>query len=434
MAVPLNDDEQRVCDAIADGRDDLVELLRSLIGFDTITHTAGAPPRQEAELQAFLGERLAASGADVRIWEPEPELIAGHSMTPAGFTFEGRPQLAATFRGTGGGRSLIFNGHIDVVDPGDLGEWQHPPFDAVVEGGFVHGRGACDMKGGVACMVFATETLARLGIRLAGDVIVNTDSEEESTGCGGLAMARTLKADAVIVPEPSALDLWIACRGSLLPTVVIPGRSGHAGMAPLSWQEDGPVNAIEKLPLILAAVQELRDEWATRPGHPLLANGGIVPTLVEGGTWIVSYPESCSVQFHIQYLPGQVDESGYGALVEREFEERIQAACAADPWFAEHPVRVEWNVGGVPPAAVDEADPIVQTAAAALHDVGAPGRILGLDNWHDGAMFITEAGIPAICLGPSHISSAHTTFERVDIDSLVRCAQAHAVTAMRFCS
>lgn len=430
----LTPDEQRVCDAIADGRDELVELLRTLIRFDTITHTAGAPPRQEAELQAFLGERLAAAGADVRIWEPDPALIAGHSMTPEGFTFAGRPQLAATFRGTGGGRSLIFNGHIDVVEPGDLGEWEHPPFAAVVEDGHVHGRGACDMKGGVACMVFATEMLARLGIRLAGDVIVNTDSEEESTGCGGLAMARTLKADAVVVPEPSALDLWIACRGSLLPTVVIPGRAGHAGMAPLAWQDGGPVNAIEKLPLILAAVEELRREWADRPGHPLLANGGIVPTLVEGGTWIVSYPESCRVQFHIQYLPGQADAQGYGSLVEREFEERIQAACVDDPWFAEHPVRVEWNIGGVPPAAVDEDDPIVQTAAAALHDVGAPGRILGLDNWHDGAMFIAEAGIPAICLGPRHIGSAHTTRERVDIDSLVQCAQAHALTAMRFCA
>ncbi|MGI9116069.1 MAG: M20 family metallopeptidase [Gaiellales bacterium] len=430
----LTEHEQAVCDAIAAGRGELVELLRTLIRFDTITHTAGAPPRQEAELQAFLGERLAAAGADVRIWEPEPELIAGHSMTPEGFTFAGRPQLAATFRGTGGGRSLIFNGHIDVVEPGDLDGWEHPPFEGVVDDEFVHGRGSCDMKGGVACMVFAAEMLARLGIRLAGDVIVNTDSEEESTGCGGLAMARTLSADAVIVAEPSALDLWIANRGSLLPTVVIPGRAGHAGMAPVPWQDGGPVNAIEKLPLVLAAVEELRQEWSSRPGHPLLANGGIVPTLVAGGTWIVSYPESCRVQFHIQYLPEQADEDGYGALVEREFEERIRAAGAADPWFDEHPLRVEWNIGGVPPSAVAEDDPIVQTAAAALHDVGAAGRIRGLDNWHDGAMFVVEAGIPAICLGPDHIESAHTVRERVSIDSLVRCAQAHALTAMRFCA
>ena len=429
----LSPDEQRVCDAIRDGADELVELLRTLIRFDTITHTAGAPPRDEAKLQAFLGERLAAAGADVRIWEPDPALIVGHSMTPDGFTFEGRPQLAATFAGSGGGRSLIFNGHIDVVEPGDLSAWEHPPFEAVVADGLVHGRGACDMKGGVACMVFAAETLARLDVHLRGDLIVNTDSEEESTGCGGLAMARTLQADAVIVPEPSALDLWIACRGSLLPTVVIPGRAGHAGMAPLPWQEGGPVNAIEKIPLVLEAVRELREEWAGRPTHPLLSNGGIVPTMIEGGTWIVSYPESVRIAFHVQYLPSQADADGYGSTIEREFEERILAATSADPWLREHPVRVEWLVGGVPPAEVAEDDPIVQAAAAATRDVGGPGRIAGLDNWHDGAMFVAEAGIPAICLGPHHIGSAHTVRERVDIESLITCAQAHAVTAMRFC-
>ena len=432
--MPLSVEEQRVCDAIAEGRDELVELLRALIRFDTVTHTAGAPPRDEAALQALLGERLAAAGADVRIWEPDPALVAGHPMTPDGFTFDGRPQLAARFAGTGGGRSLILNGHIDVVEPGDLAEWEHPPFAAVVADGYVHGRGACDMKGGVACMTFAAETLARLGVRLRGDLTVCTNSEEESTGCGGLAMARTLTADAVIVTEPSALDVWIACRGSLLPSVVIPGRAGHAGMEPIPPEQGGPVNAIEKAPLVLEAVAALREEWRSRPGHPLLANGGCVPTMIEGGTWIVSYPESCRISFHIQYLPDQADEHGYGSAVARAFEERIRAATERDPWLREHPVRVEWLVGGVPPAEVAEDDPVVQAAVGALHDVGAPGRIAGLDNWHDGATFVVEAGIPAICVGPNHISGAHTSAERTDIDGLVTCAQALAVAAMRFCA
>ncbi len=228
----LTSEEQRVCAAIAAGEAELVELLRELVRFDTTTHTAGAAARDEAALQTMLGGRLAALGAEVRVWEPDPALIAGHSMVPDGFTFEGRPQMTARFAGTGGGRSLLLNGHIDVVDVGDAAQWAHAPFEAVVTDGRVHGRGSCDMKGGVAAMSFAAETLARLGVRLAGDVTVNTVSEEESTGAGGLAMARTLTADAAIVPEPSSLDIWVACRGSLLPTITIPGRAGHAGIPP----------------------------------------------------------------------------------------------------------------------------------------------------------------------------------------------------------
>ncbi len=429
----LTPDEQRVCDAIAEGEADLVELLRDLVRFDTTTHTAGAAARDEEALQTMLGERLAALGAEVHVWEPDPALIAGHSMVPEGFTFEGRPQMVARFPGTGGGRSLLLNGHIDVVDVGDVEQWEHPPFEAIVVDGRVHGRGSCDMKGGVAAMVFAAETLARLGVRLPGDLTVNTVSEEESTGAGGLAMARTLTADAAIVPEPSSLDIWVACRGSLLPTITIPGRAGHAGIPPRSAEEGGAVNAIEKVGVVLEAIRELREEWAARPTHPYLANGGCVPTMIEGGNWIVSYPESCRLTCHVQYLPGQADERGYGDLIEREFEERIMAAAARDPWLREHPPTIEWLVGGVPPAEVPDDHPIVEISQAASRTLGGRGNLAGLDNWHDGATLNVEAGIPAICLGPGDIHLAHSNAEYVPIEDLVRCSQAIAVTAMRFC-
>ncbi len=429
----LPSDEQRVCDEIARREDELVDLLRALVRHDTTTHTPGDPPRQEEELQQLLAGRLRARGAEVRLWEPDPELIAGHPMVPDGFTFAGRPQLAARFAGSGGGRTLLLNGHIDVVSVEPVDRWQHPPFAAVVADGAVHGRGACDMKGGVAAMVFAAETLARLGVRLAGDLIVNTVSEEESTGAGGLAMARTLRADGAIVPEPSGLDVWIACRGSLLPTITVEGRAGHAGIPPRSADEGGAVNAIEKMALVLEAIGRLRDHWARLPAHPYLSPGDCVPTMVSGGEWIVSYPASCRLDCHIEYLPQQADESGLGSYVEREFTEWILTSTATDPWLAEHPPRIEWLVGGVPPAEVPVDDPIVATALSAALDIGCPSSLGGLDNWHDGATLTVEAGIPAICLGPGDIASAHTADESVPIADLVACAQAIAVTAMRFC-
>jgi acetylornithine deacetylase len=429
----LTREERRVCDEIAGGEGELVDLLRALIRFDTTTHTPGAQPRDEAALQQMLAARLQDRGADVRVWEPDPASIAGHPMVPDGFTFAGRPQLTGRFRGTGGGRILLLNGHIDVIAAEPENSWRHLPFAGVVEDGVVHGRGACDMKGGVASMVFAAETLARLGIELAGDLIVNTVSEEESTGAGGLAMARTLRADAAIVPEPSGLGVWVACRGSLLPTVTVEGRAGHAGLPPRRAEEGGAVNAIEKMALVLAAIGELRREWQRLPPHPFLSPGDCVPTIVAGGEWIVSYPALCRLDCHIEYLPGQADEHGWGSLVEQEFSDWILRATAADPWLAAHPPRIEWLIGGVPPAEVPLDDPIVTTALAATRALGRTSELGGLENWHDGATLIVEAGIPSICLGPGDINVAHTIDEYVPIVDLVACAQAIAVTAMRYC-
>ncbi len=424
---------ERVCAAIAQREGDLVDLLQALIRFDTTTHAHDEPARQEAELQSHLAERLTAAGAEVELSEPDPAIVAGHQMVPDGFTFTGRPQLVARFPGSSGGPSLLLNGHIDVVGVEPREEWTHDPLAATVEGGFVHGRGACDMKGGVACMVFASQVLADLGIRLAGDLIVNTVTEEESTGAGGLVSARTLQAEAAIVPEPSGLGVWIACRGSLLPTITVEGRAGHAGLPLRDPGTGGAVNAIEKAAVVLDAIRRLREEWSLRPAHPYLSAADCVPTLIQGGEWIVSYPARCRIDCHIEYLPEQADAGGWGSAVEREFEDRIQRAADADPWLREHPPRVEWIVGGVPPAQVSVDEPIVKAALAATAAVGRGGRLGGLDNWHDGATLTVEAGIPAICLGPGDIQLAHAVDEKVPIADLVACTQAIAITAMRFC-
>ncbi len=420
--------EERVCAEIAAREDELVELVQALVRFDTTTHTAGAPSRQEAYLQHYLAERLRAAGAEVAVSEPEASLVAGHPYVPDGFTFAGRPQLLARFPGSGDGGTLLLNGHVDVVDVEPRDAWEHDPFAAVVADGLVHGRGSCDMKGGVASMVFAAETLARLDVPLAGDLLVNTVTEEESSGAGGLVTARTVEADAAIVTEPTKLDLLVACRGSLLPTLVVEGRAGHAGFPPRHPHEGGAVNAIEKAAFLLDAIRRLRDEWSLRPRHPYLSPADCVPTMIAGGEWIVSYPASCRVECHVEYLPDRSEQS-----VMDEFVDWIMRAAAADPWLAEHPPRIEWNVGGVPPAEIGEEEPVVQTTLAAARDLGLPSRIGGFDNWHDGATLIVEGGIPALIFGPGDVRLAHTASEHVPIADLVACAQAVAVTAMRFC-
>jgi acetylornithine deacetylase len=181
------------------------------------------------------------------------------------------------------------------------------------------------MKGGVACMVLAAEVLAELGVRLAGELVVNTVTEEESTGAGGLVSARTLRANAAIVPELSALAVWVACRGSLLPTITVEDRAGHAGIDPRHPDRGGAVNAIEKAAYLLEAIRRLREEWVLRLRHRYLSLATCVPTVISGGQWVVSYPAHCRLDCHIEYLPEQADERGRGSRVAREFEEQGRA-------------------------------------------------------------------------------------------------------------
>jgi acetylornithine deacetylase len=429
--VSLSDLEREVVAAVKRRRGDLVDLLGALIAFDTVTHQPGAPAREEAALQELLGRRLSAHGARVTVSEPDATLVAGHPMVPDGFTFAGRPQLVARFPGAGGGRTLLLNGHVDVVDVQPRTAWRSEPFDARVRDGEVWGRGACDMKGGVACMVVAAEVLARRGVHLAGDLIVNTVTEEESTGAGGLVAARTLNADAAIVPEPTALAVWVGCRGSLLARIGVPGRAGHAGLPPRSPDNGGAVNAIEKTAYLIEAIRRLREDWALRPRHPYLSPADCVPTIVSGGEWLVSYPASCTLDCHIEYLPDATPDAAAG--VRREFETWIARAADADAWLRAHPPSVDWLPGAVPPAEVPETDPVVETLLAVEQDLGRRARIGGLDNWHDGATLVTEAGIPAVCYGPGDIYLAHTTEERVPVDDLVACAEGIALAALRFC-
>lgn len=274
------------------------------------------------------------------------------------------------------------------------------------------------MKGGVACMVIAAEVLADCDTPLAGDLLVNTVTDEESTGAGGLAAARLLKADAAIVPEPSSLQIAIACRGSLLLALTVEGRPGHAGTPPRHPALGGAVNAVEKMAYLIEALRRLREDWALRPPHPYLAAADCVPTVISGGEWIVSYPGRCRLECHVEYLP--TDGGGDPApQVRREVEDWIARAAAADAWLREHPPAVDWLPGSVPPAQVSPEEPIVQTLIGAERAAGRSGRISGFDNWHDGAWLILEAGIPTVCFGPRGLSVAHTVDEHVPIADLV---------------
>src|SRR5918998_2877702 len=303
--------ERSVTEAVARRRDDLVALLCDLVRFDTRAPDGASGSRDEAALQDYVAGRMRSAGLAVRVWEPAAtDLPPSRYAIPEGHDFRGRPQLVATAAGAGGGRSLLLNGHVDVVTAEPVDRWTSPPFAPEVRSGRVYGRGACDMKGGVASMLFATEVLRSLDVPLRGDLIVNTVTDEESTGAGSLAVAAGgLRADGGIIPEPTRLTAWLGTRGSLMPRITVEGRAGHAGYPPSHWSEGGPVNAIEKMQVVLEALQRLRLEWQLRPDarHPVLAPGTIVPTAFDAGQWMVAYPAAATLHCHVQYVPEQAD-------------------------------------------------------------------------------------------------------------------------------
>jgi acetylornithine deacetylase len=437
----LSDDERRVCAAIEQRSDELVALASDLIGFDTTARNVGDPPRQEAALQEYLAARLRAAGADIDLWEPDADALQGKPLVPPGLDFAGRPQLVARRRGAGRGRSLLLNGHIDVVSAEPRDRWSSDPFAAEVREGRLHGRGSCDMKGGIAAMVLAAETLASLGVELAGDLIVATNTDEESSGAGGTAIVeRGVRADAGIVTEATGFDVWVACRGSEYASVRVPGRPGHAEVRQPDWRDGGAVNAIEKATVVVDAIRSLRAEWAARDGleHPYLSRPALLPTMAAAGEWPVTYPGACDLTVAVMYVPRQADERGWGSEVRREVEGWIARESAKDDWLAEHPPTVEWWPNGVMPLEIPESEPIVGVMQAATRDVGRPGALGGLDSWYDGATLTHLAGIPSIGYGPpgfdaGGVSVAHMIDEYVPVDGLVACAQGLAVTAMRFC-
>ena len=425
--------EERIVQAARDAKDELVGLTAELVACDTTARHPGDHARDEDKLQRLLAARLQALGAEADLWEPEPT-GDGSRFLPAGLDFAGRPQLAAVLRGSGGGRSILLNGHIDAVDVEPRERWTSDPFVLTERDGYLYGRGSNDMKGGIAALVIALEALRRQGVRLAGDVVFCTDTDEESSGAGGyMCVRRGVKADAGIAAEATAFDAWVSCRGTVTPTIRVAGRAGHAEMPQPDWRDGGAVNAIEKLVPVLSGIGALREEWRARADHvhPLLAPGDIVPTIVTGGTWMVTIPASCAVTADVTYLPQHVDADGSGKAVEAEIVDRLTKAVAGDPWFAEHPLQFEWSEDVVP-AEMPAGHPLVTTALDCAAALGHRGGPAGLNSWHDAATF-TRGGTPTFSFGPPGIETAHAVDERVPLAGLVDFSAAVALTLLRWC-
>jgi acetylornithine deacetylase len=427
----LSEQTKKVLTLVDDSEAGIVEFLQQLISFPTVTPPEGGRAEGDAfrGFQSLIGQTLAEMGFSLDVWEADAAQL--EDFPGAGLDkqrdLSDMPIVVGRRAGTGGGRSLILNGHYDVVSPGKRENWRHDPFAGTVEEGKIFGRGTCDMKGGITAMLWAVKLIRQAGIDLAGDLTVQIVPDEESTCMGTLACCqRGYRADAAIIPEPTDMKVLVAMRGSLYGVIRVFGRAGHAELAQPHWRQGGAVNAITKSVKVIEAMEALTTSWRRRPDnqHPYLDPGKIIPTVIKGGDWTVTYPEEVEITFGAIFPPGMTG-------VQQEIEEMLAQVAAGDPWLEEHPPRLEvggWHYG----AEIDPAEPIVRSALDALNALGLEPELKGFGSLTDAIHLINYAHIPTISLGPK-LGPAHTADEYIEIKELLAMTKALALTIMDWC-
>jgi acetylornithine deacetylase len=402
---------------LAASRDEQVRTLVDLVRIPSVAGTAA-----EAAIVRHVADLL-ADGAEVDLWPiPVAELAARPDFPGMEVARSQAWGLVARLPGTGGGRSLMFNGHLDVVPPGDPGAWSDDPWSGRLVDGHVFGRGACDMKGGVVAALAAFHALRRAGVRLAGDVLFAAVVGEEDGGLGTYAtLARGWRADACVITEPTNLDLLVANGGALTFRLRVPGRAAHASV------RTSGVSAVEKFQPVFAA---LRDLEATR-------NAAVDPMMRR---WSVAYPVEIGVVRAGDWPSTVPDllvaEGRFGVALDEPVAEAraalsdaVRAACAADPWLAGHPVEVEWWGGQFASGRCGDPDLVRRVRAATGAEPDAYGAPYGSD-----LRLLAAAGIPTLQYGPGEARYAHAPDERVPVDQVHRCAETLVGLALDWCA
>ncbi len=378
-------------------RIDPIALLRDLVRIDSRNPSLAPDSAGERAVAQMLGSTLEAWGLRVSMREAAP----------------GRPNVLAR-GGRATGPSLMLNGHLDVVDVEGMA---HAPFAADERDGRVYGRGASDMKGGVAAMCAAAARAAARG--LAGEVIVAAVVDEEHTSIGTRELLRCgVHADAAIVAEPTSLSVMPAHKGFAWIEIDVRGRAAHGSRYELG------VDAILDASLILAELDRLeREVLPARPHHPLLGRSSLHVSTIEGGQGWSTYPDRCAVRVERRTLPGERREQPF-----EEVLAAIRRAQERRPSIAVDAREVLWQA----PSDVAPDAPIVRALLEALTARREQARFGGMTAWTDAAL-LNAAGIPAVCFGPGDIGMAHAAEEWIDVDEVARATDVLETLITHWC-
>jgi acetylornithine deacetylase len=402
---------------------DLVEL----VSIPSITGTDA-----EADAQAWVAGRLGRLGLDVDHWEmdvPALERTAGYPGREAersqAWGVVGSTPADSSAGSAQAGPTLILQGHVDVVPPGDLDRWPgRDPFSPRIDGGVLHARGACDMKAGVVATIAAVRAVLAAGSELQGRVAIHSVISEEDGGLGAFGtLLRGHTGDACVIPEPTSGTVITANGGALTFGLSVPGQATH-GSTPYAGH-----SAIDAYLPLHAVLAELERERNARV-DPLMAEYPVAYPISVGilsaGDWASSVPDLLTAQGRLGIAIGEDPADARAALTER-----VADVCARDPWLRDHPVTVSWPGGQFASGRLPAGDPLLGLVQDAVADVGGTRpRERGAPYGSDSRLY-NGAGIPTLHLGPGEVRHAHSPDEQVALAEVGAVAAALVLVILR---
>lgn len=412
----------RILKHIERNREEIVEFLQKLISIPSVTGN-------EKEMQEFIARKLDGMGLSLDVWEPEINKLKRHpGYVPVAGDYKNRPNVVGIQRGEGDGNSLLLNGHVDVIPSGSLDAWRHNPWSGEIEGGRVYGRGASDMKSGLAAMTMALDAIIKSEIRLKGDVILEYTVDEELSGNGTLAcILRGYKADAGICCETSSLRVQPASIGRIWFEIFIRGKP--AGIQ-RRWEG---VNAIVKGYKIVKAVSTIEETRVSNLSHPLYPDTReALPCMVcvfQAGSYPSAFPDTCLLKGSIATLPGEDSDE-----VRRNFINCIRKIAQNDPWLKDHPPEVKFVGYFAEPSEIPVEHPIVNAVSSNFREVTTRNPIISGRIGAADIRFLNKYGkTPTVIFGPGLTEQMHATNEWVRIDDLITATKVLALTILDWC-
>jgi acetylornithine deacetylase len=384
----------------------------------------------EGAIQRFVSGYMKEIGLDVDMWETDWEELKKHpGYRPVARGYEGRPNIVATLKGTGGGRSLLLNGHTDVIPVGNGEGWSDDPWSAKIENGRLYGRGSCDMKSGVASHILAVQYLKEAGLTPKGDVLINVVIDEEVSGHGTLdTVIRGYSADAGISGETSDLNVQPACIGRIWFEIGVEGKPAGIQQRYLG------ISAIALGNKVVQAVQELEDHRVATVKHPLYPNAlDSLPCIIgsfQAGNYPSAFPASAVLRGSIGTVPGE-DHEG----VKQSLRDKIAAMAAKDDWMKDHPPVVRFVGYDAEASEIPRDHGIVETVSRAYREVtGKEPVVSGRQGAADTRFLNSYGHTPTVIFGPGSTAVMHANDEYVSIDAYITSIKVMALAILDWCN
>lgn len=411
-----------VLNRIERDREEILGFLQKLISIPSVTGN-------EKDIQEFIGRKLDDMGLSLDVWEPDINELKRHpGYVPVAGDYKNRPNVVGIQKGEGDGNSLLLNGHVDVIPSGPLDAWRHNPWSGEIREGRVYGRGASDMKSGLAAMTMALDAVIKSEVRLKGDVTLEYTVDEELSGNGTLAcILRGHKADAGISCETSSLRVQPASIGRIWFEIFVRGKP--AGIQ-RRWEG---VNAIVKGYKIIEAVSALEDVRVAKLSHPLYPDTReALPCMVcviQGGSYPSAFPDTCLLKGSIATLPGEDSEE-----VKRRFIDHIQNVSKKHSWLRENLPEVRFTGYFAEPSEIPVKHPIVKTVSSNFREVTAKNPVISGRLGAADTRFLNKYGkTPTVIFGPGPTEQMHAINEWVHIEDLIVATKVLALTILDWC-